>query len=396
MIDAQSRSIHLAFVTPHYPPSRGYGGVTEASYRLSRAIADLGIDVSVITSDAQLDGRVPFDHFKHEEKEHLKIYPYRYFKGRKSAPSLFGHRTIYNVIKTCDVVYLNGIYAYPVTVGAWAAQRYHKPYVVAMRNGLDPFMFQIRKTKKKIGFYTYVNTILKKAAAIHATAEQEVRHTEAFGVSGDFVIIPNGVDSITIQQTDLKIAKDEWPQLKDKRVLLFLSRLSPQKGLDMLIPAWARLFQKYPDAVLVIAGPDYLGHENEIRALATQYNLGDSVLFTGEVNGERKLSLYKKASLFVLPSYSENFGNVIAEALSFKLPVLTTTATPWNSINEYSCGLCVAPNLDSITTALDGLLQKSKAELKSMGKNAESLLANMNTWEHSAQEFVSLFQRLVK
>jgi glycosyltransferase involved in cell wall biosynthesis len=392
-----SNKIRLAFVTPHYPPSRGYGGVTIASYRLSRALADLGVDVSILTSDAELDGRVPFEKFRTEEQDNLKIYPYRYCRGRKSAPSLSGHRIIYRIIKQCDLVYLNGLYAYPVTVGAWAALHYNKPYIVALRNGLDPFMYQIRRRKKMIGFHAYVHPILKNASVIHATAEQEVRHAKAFGVDGDFVVIPNGIDSISIENRTSSIdAEIEWPYLKNKRIVLFLSRLSPQKGLDFLIPAWARVRHKNRDAVLVIAGPDYQGHERVVRHLVEEHKVSDSVYFTGEVNGDRKAALYAKASLFVLPSFSENFGNVIAEAFAYKLPVLTTTATPWSSINDYQCGMCVEPQLDAIQNALETLVVKSDDELTQMGRNAEALLKKMNTWQDSAKEFVDLYRRILK
>ncbi len=396
MSDVTKHPLRLAFVTPHYPPSRGYGGVTEASYRLSRAIADLGVHVNIITSDAELGGRVPFSKFRSEEKENLHIYPYNYFIGRKSAPSITGFRTIYDVVRDSDIVYLNGIYAYPVTVGAWAAQRYKKPYIVALRNGLDPFMYQIRRRKKKLGFKIYVSPVLRKAAVLHATAEQEVRHAKAFGVNGKFVVIPNGVNSINIDpDQSVPDPAAEWPQLEGKRVVLFLSRLSPQKGLDMLIPAWAQVSRKHRDAILVIAGPDYQGHEIEVRNMVERYQVKESVLFTGEVNGERKWALYKKASLFVLPSHSENFGNVIAEALAFHLPVLTTTATPWEAINDYDCGRCVAPQQDAVQEALATLLQKSPAELEHMGQNARVLLETMNTWEQSAHEFVQMLHGIL-
>ncbi len=293
-----------------------------------------------------------------------------------------------------DVIHINGIYTYPVTIAAWYAQRYHKPHIVALRNGLDPFMFNIRRLKKMLGFRTYVQSILQRATVIHATAEQEVQHARVMGIRNDFIIIPNGVDAPVATQMNLKHADDEWPALEGKRVVLFLSRLSPQKGLDMLIPAWSELSKKYPDTILVIAGPDYQGYRAVVEGLVRRYNLNDTVLFTGEVRDGRKWSLYKRAQLFVLPSFSENFGNVIAEALSAQLPVLTTTATPWHHLEKYNCGKCVEPNQMDVQLGLAQLLSCPVEQLKKMGENGARYLATLNTWQDSAREFLTVYHRI--
>ncbi|MBN1464717.1 glycosyltransferase, partial [candidate division KSB1 bacterium] len=330
-------------MTTHYPPSTGFGGVTEAGYQLSRALANLPVEVSVLTSDASLDGRVPLQDFRTVEGPHLSVFAYPYTCSAKSALSLTGGALIRKVVAQSDVVHLNGIYTYPVTVAAWSAQRYNKPYLAALRNGLDPFMFRIRRLKKMAGFMTYVRPILKRAQFIHATAEQEVEHARAFGLHEKVVVIPNGVNSIDPHHLpDSPDANLLWPVLRDRRVVLFLSRLSPQKGLDLLIPAWAGVSRDHPNAILVIAGPDYMGYAGAVRQLVRDLHVSDSVLFTGPVRDERKWSLYRRAALFILPSYAENFGNVIADALAFGVPVITTTTTPWSRVGR-DCGLCVAP-----------------------------------------------------
>lgn len=388
--------LNVAFVTTHYPPSTGFGGVTEAGFQLSIALAKLHINVSVITSDASLDGRIARAQFKRFEQPCLRISPYRFVLTGKSAPALFGHVIIKRAVSECDIVHINGIYTYPVTVAAWYARRLQKPYIVALRNGLDPYMFEIRRSKKMFGFRLYVEPILQRAEAIHATAQQEVEHARAFGLTGNIVVIPNGID--TIAPDDLPIsqhADDIWPQLRGKRVVLFLSRLSPQKGLDMLIQSWGNLKESFADVVLVLAGPDYQGFSRMVRQLVDRYGVRDSVLFTGEVLEDRKWALFRRADLFVLPSYSENFGNVIAEALAFEIPVLTTTTTPWHMLKKYGCGLCVPPVQQEIEVALAKLLAMPKSRLCKMGARSGKLRAQLNTWQQSAQQFVELYQKIL-
>ncbi|MBN1481475.1 glycosyltransferase [candidate division KSB1 bacterium] len=389
-------TIKVAFVTTHYPPSTGFGGVTEAGFQLSRALAKLNINVSVITSDASLAGRISLKQFKRFEQPCLRISPYRFILTGKSAPSPFGHVIIKRVISECDIVHVNGIYTYPVTVAAWYARHLHKPYIVALRNGLDPYMFEIRRSKKMFGFRSYVKPILQRADAIHATAPQEVEHARSFGVNGNIVIIPNGVDTISPENLPKKQDADAvWPKLRGKRVVLFLSRLSPQKGLDMLIQSWGNLKESFTGVVLVLAGPDYQGFSRIVRQLVDRYGVRDSVVFTGEVLEDRKWALFRRADLFVLPSYAENFGNVIAEALAFEIPVLTTTATPWHMLDQYGCGFCVPPVQREIETTLKRLLAMPKTALRTMGAKSSTLRARLNTWEKSAQQFVYLYQKIL-
>ncbi|MBN1558897.1 glycosyltransferase [candidate division KSB1 bacterium] len=382
-------------MTTHYPPSTGFGGVTEAGRRLSQALADL-VDVSVITSDASLGGRISLDHFRAVEQPHLQVFAYPYTLSKKSAPSLSGHTLIRKVVAASDVVHLNGIYTYPVTIAAWYAQRLKKPYLAALRNGLDPHMFRIRRLKKMAGFVTYVRPILQRAQFIHATAEQEVEHARAFGIDEKVIVIPNGINTIDPKQLPaIPEASRLWPALGNRRVVLFLSRLSPQKGLDILIAAWAGIHEDHRDAVLVIAGPDYNGYARPVQQLVRDLQVQDSVLFTGQVDDERKWSLYQRAALFVLPSYAENFGNVIAEALAFDMPVITTTATPWTMLEQFGCGICIAPQREPLEQALRTLLLLSDEQLMTMGKNAVRLRATLPTWQDGAREFIKLYSKMI-
>jgi glycosyltransferase involved in cell wall biosynthesis len=386
----------VTFVTTHYPPSVGFGGVCEASYGLSNALSGKGICVKVVTSDASEVSRIPFEAFAKMERSLLHIHPFRHTCSKRSCFSFGAKDIIKKLVRDSDVVHINGIYTHPATLGARYARRTGKPHVVAIRNGLDPWMMQIKRAKKILGFKLYVRADLQGATCIHATAQQEIEACMAMGVKGPFTIIPNGINPYKFTQLpDYECAEQLWPVLKDRTVVLFLSRLSKQKGLDMLVLAWDCIMKKHPEAFLVIGGPDYLGYSDVVRGLVQKSAFSDSVLFTGNVVGRKKLALYSRADLFVLPSYSENFGNVVAEALACGVPVVTTQATPWSELEKYNCGRWVPVHQDAILAALSELINMSSKERKEMGRRGKDFVETNYTWDMAARKMITVYHAML-
>lgn len=291
--------LRVAFISPFYPPASGMGGICESAFGLSNALARAGVCVNVVTSDVTKGSRIPFSAFAEMNNPKLHIQPFRYIYSEGSCFSFDAKYLIKDVILKNDLVYVNGIWAHPVTLGARYARKNSKPHMVALRAGLDPWLMKIRRTKKMIGFKLYVKADLKGATCIHATAQQEIDACLKMGIKGPFTIIPNGINPMEyINLPKSERAEDFWPFLKQRRVVLFLSRLSKQKGIDMLIPAWDRIMKKQSEAVLVIAGPDYKNYEEYVRNLVRNSLFRDTIFFTGNVTGERKLALYARADIF--------------------------------------------------------------------------------------------------
>lgn len=388
--------IKVTFVTTHYPPSVGFGGVCESSFGLSNALAKAKICVDVVTSDASKGSRIPFEAFANMERDRLRIHPFKYFHNERSCFSFSAKPLIRELVSKRDLIHVNGIYTHPATLGARYARHAGKPHLVAIRNGLDPWMMQIKRTKKMLGLILYVKADLKGATCIHATAQQEVDACMAMGINGPFTIIPNGISPLEFSELpDPEHAEQLWPILKDRTVVLFLSRLSKQKGLDMLISGWDNIMKKHPEAFLVIAGPDYMKYGNVVRNLAKKSSFSDSILFVGNVVGSKKLALYSRANLFVLPSYSENFGNVIAEALACGVPVVTTQATPWSELEKYNCGRWVPVDENAIAEALDALLNMPGKELKEMGQRGKDLVETHYTWDIAARKMITVYRAML-
>ena len=388
--------LRVTFVTTHYPPSVGFGGVCEASFGLSTALARAGVRVDLVASDASKGSRIPFKAFAKMECSNLYIHPFRYIYCERSCFSLEAKRLIKRLITRCDLVHVNGIYTHPATLGARCARQKGKPHIVAIHDAFDPWMFNHKRTKKMLGFKLYVKKDVKGATCIHATTQKEVDDCVTMKISGPFTIIPHGTNfSQFVNLPHPQYAEKIWPILNGRSVVLFLSRLSKQKGLDMLIPAWNRIMKKHPDAFLVIAGPDYLGYENVARDLARKSDFSDSTLFAGNVTGVDRLALYSRADVFTLPSYSENFGIVVAEALACGVPVVTTQATPWHELEKYRCGRWVPVDEDAIFEALDALLNMSREERKAMGRRGKEFVSTHYTWDIAARKMITVYRAML-
>lgn len=388
--------LSVGFVTTHFPPATGFGGVCESGFQLATALSRAGIKVSVITSDATRGGRVPSKSFCSVENDRLRVYPFRYLVDERLCFAVGTGDIFREVIRQNDLVHVNGIYTYPVTAAAILARRARKPYLIAVRGGLEPWRFR-RKYWKKYPFYKlFVKPAMKASNCIHVTAQQELESCRALGVEGPFTIIPNGIDPDQFARLPHPVKAEElWPVLENKTVVLFLSRLSREKGLDMLIGAWKGVSQEYPEAFLVIAGPDDRGYEAAVRRAIAEAGLEDRTLLTGDVVGEKKLALYSRSDVFVLPSYSENFGNVVAEALACGIPVVTTQGTPWQEIETRGGGRWVPVDSRAIEEAIKSILSLPGEDRKRMGARGRTFILENYTWEIIARKMITVYQAIL-
>jgi glycosyltransferase involved in cell wall biosynthesis len=218
----------------------------------------------------------------------------------------------------------------------------------------------------------------------------EVESIRRLGYNGAITVIPNGLDVTEFDGVEGAEAESYWPDLKNRPVTLFMSRLSQEKGLDLLMPAWAELVASpaYKDAILVIAGPDYRGYQKVVEAAIEKHSLQRHTLIVGMVRGRRKTALLQRADIFVLPSYSENFGIVIAEALACGTPVITTTGTPWEQLHRIDAGRWIPPSKGELLAGLHEMLTMSASQRAAMGRRGMDFVRSEYTWEIAACKFV--------
>jgi glycosyltransferase involved in cell wall biosynthesis len=241
------------------------------------------------------------------------------------------------------------------------------------------------------------NSTMAHAACLHACSSKEAENFRKVGYGGPIAIIPNGVDTSQYSPGDPTEAEVHWPDLKGRPVVAFMSRLSEEKGLNLLVPVWADLVRSglHRDAILVIAGPDDRGYRRIVESIVDQYDLRRHVLMPGMVQGAKKVALLRRADVFVLPSYSENFGIVVLEALACGTPVITTTGTPWQELEAADAGRWISPTKDRTKMALRELLDMSELRRQQMGRRGTTLVREHYTWNQVARKFLVLCEAVL-
>lgn len=231
----------------------------------------------------------------------------------------------------------------------------------------------------------YQRRDLNYADLLMATSEEEYISLRKFGLKQPMAIVANGVD------LDLVDPKGSWSDAvaAEQRTILFLSRIHPVKGLDNLIRAWAKV--ERDDWRLTIAGPVVdQEHFDSLKGLIERLDVGRSVTFQGELTGGAKSDAYRAAELFVLPSFTENFGVVVAEALAHGVPVITTKGTPWSSLLEHRCGWQVDIGVEPLVGALREAMALSDAKLREMGGRARQLAKRFD-WSTVTRQVVEVY-----
>lgn len=239
------------------------------------------------------------------------------------------------------------------------------------------------KAARKAAFWSLLQQpALRRVDGFHATAASEVDDIRRLGFRQPIALIPNAVDMPSLPGPCSR-----------KKTIAFVSRIHEKKGLHLLIPAWTQLAGHFPDWELIIAGKIDSSYARSIVKLAQ--DLGTKRLkFVGEVLDEAKSTLLSTCRLFVLPSFSENFGIVIAEALAHAVPVITTMGTPWTTLTQRGCGWTIAPNEEELKEALRTALGQSETSLEEMGMIGRKWIEGEFAWNRVASMFEAYYQWL--
>ncbi|MFK5921789.1 MAG: glycosyltransferase [Verrucomicrobiota bacterium] len=284
-----------------------------------------------------------------------------------------------------SLIHQHGLWVKSAHTTSTFAGKNRIPIVISPHGMLEPWALQHHAWRKKLALTLYQKRHLKQATALHATCEAEAQHIRELGYTQPIAVIANGV---TLPES---IQKKE-PSGK-QRSALFLSRLHPKKGLPMLLEAWAKI--RPLDWNLIIAGNDQNGHLAELKKQSQQLGLSSQVTFPGPLYDEAKEQAFQQADLFILPSHSENFAIVIAEALAHQLPVITTRETPWQILEQQNCGWWVEAQTNTIATALKNATELPAAELQSMGQSGRELVAEKFLWPKVAKQMLSFYHWLI-
>lgn len=283
-----------------------------------------------------------------------------------------------------DLVHAHGMWMYGDLLALQLSRSRGIPLITSPHGMLKPQAFYHHWWKKLPIWWCWERQKHARAAALVASSASEAEDIRAYGLATPIAVIPHGLS--------LPPLTCEKPQ-NNPRIALFLSRLHPIKGLPLLVAAVARL--RPHGWTFIIAGPDQAGYEGEIRRTIHAEGLDTQFAFPGALYGEEKAFWYRTADLFVLPTLSENFGIVIAEALAYETPVLTTTGAPWPDLVSQQCGWWVDPSVEGFTQGLAVALETPTAKLREMGQRGRKLVQANYSWERATQELLVLYEWVI-
>lgn len=367
-----------------------YGGPAKSVPYLAKGLDDLGIEQTLVS-------------IKYHENESNEVilryclkwftFSYNYIKKIRYSKELKNY-----LIGVCEnkkdlILHIHNLWNYIPFISYTIAKRFKIPYIVAIRGSLYPWSLQQGKIQKKIAWNLFQKNTLNYASCIHVTDIEELKAVRNLGIISPIALVPNGINLDEFDNMNNKqISKQNLELEKDKKYILFLSRVHPKKGLEFLVQAWSDLAKKNKNWDLLIVGPIYdEKYYQDIKQLLIRYELDSRVHFKGMINGQDRIDAYSASDLFVLPSHSENFGIAIAEAMAAKLPVITTHGTPWKEIQEYDAGWWVELNQKNIYNALNKAMMNNENELKQKGLNGFELIQQYE-WKYQAKKMQQVYE----
>lgn len=280
-----------------------------------------------------------------------------------------------------EILHIQGLWSAQGWIGGRWCRKHKRPYIVSPRGMLEPWALSYRRVKKRVTLDLFERRLLCGASCVHATAMSEAESIRAVGYGGPIAVIPNGVDIPELSKRP-RAASDE-------RVAVFISRVHPIKGLPMLLRAWRHVLPR--GWRLIIAGPDEQGHTEDLKKLSNELGLDSVITLCGPVYGEDKEALFARSDVFILPTYSENFGIAIAEALARAVPVITTTGAPWAMLHADGAGWWVPPTTDGIAEALRSATEMPAQVLSEMGVKGRVSVAARFGWAHIARQLCDVY-----
>lgn len=296
-----------------------------------------------------------------------------------------------SLVSGSSVISQHGLWLHYGRVAKIVGSNKSVPVIIHPHGMLEPWALRRSSWKKQMTGRLWEYENLQRAACLRVTSTDELRSVREFGLKNPVALIPNGIDVEDFANLPSSSeAETLLPSLKGKRVLLFLSRVHPKKGLPLLLRAWQALLAERQNWLLAIAGPDQNGHTGELQQMVNELGLNESVVFLGALFAEKKLAAYSLAELFVLPSFSENFGVAVAEALAAGVPVVTTSGTPWKNLPEHGCGWCTDATVEQLTATLREALSLSPNELSEMGAKGNVWMRRDFSWERLAMQMIEV------
>ena len=389
-------------ITPYFYPSFVYGGPPRIVYEVCKRLANKGHEVTIYTTDAYgKNKRVDFP-----QKTPVMIDDIRVYYLKNLANFLFSNFNIFLTpqivpllrknIKNFDVIHLTEYYTFQNVVASYYAKKFNVPYVVSAHGSAIPVSQAGKVFLKKAFIQFFGRRILKMASLVIALTEEERRQYVQEGVAKEKIaIIPNGVDLKEFLNLSPKEKLKKRHKIKSSDlVILFLGRIHPKKGVDILVDAFSNLARQKDSPVLVVAGSEEdKAYTHSIKQKIITDGLEDKVLFTGFLSTDERREALSSADIFVLPSHSEGLPIAILEACASGTPVIITKQCNLPEVEEYKCGVVINPKVGELKSALELLLKNKRLRIQ-MGRRGKKMIREKFDWDKIVSRLEGLFREI--
>ena len=343
--------------------------------RLSDALGQLGVEVHLHVLAPAPEPPPTYQTHSHPG--------WKFLKRLGVSPGM--RRALRREAGAAEVIHNHGLWMMPNIYPEWAVRGTACRLVLSPRGMLSAWSLRRSAWKKRLMWYLGQGRFLHAAKCLHATAEIEYQEIRAAGLRAPVAIIPNGID---IPAASNGVAGG-------RRRLLFLSRVNPKKGIDILLHAWQRVEPRFHEWELHIVGTsDPPTYQAQMQRLSDSLGVR-RVCFPGPAFGPNKTRQYQQADLFVLPTHSENFGLAVAEALAHGLPAIVTKGAPWSGLETHDCGWWIEQGVDSLVDCLQSALALAPEKLREKGRRGRQWMEQEFSWDHVGRRMLQTYRWLV-
>jgi glycosyltransferase involved in cell wall biosynthesis len=373
-----------------------YGGPSKACWEMARVVAQLGHEVSIYTTNQDGPGilPVPTDHPLWRAGVQVRYFPIQ-------SPKFWGTswplaRALRQDIKGVDLVHVHSLYLFHDLVAGYFCRSYRVPYLIQPHGSLDPFIYGRHRWRKRIMEWGFQDHNVRKAAAILFTSADEKTLAASYTFQTPGVVVPLGIDIEEFAAPpEPGHFRALYPEIGHRRIILFFGRVNFKKGFDLLAKAFGMVSRGRDDVHLVIAGPDNDGWGDQVRTWLRQEGVLDRTTFTGMLLGVERMAVLRDSDLFVLPSYSENFGLAVIEAMATGLPVIISNKVNiWKEVQAAAAGRVIPCDAAVLADQILAILNNPELAAD-MSRKGRALVLDSFDWTKIGRNLVEAYERII-
>ena len=372
-----------------------YGGPSKCVFELAQALGRLSINVDIITTNAngKTNLEVPLNVWIKETHYRIQYFAYWGWGDYKVSGSMI--QWLFQHISDYDLVHTNAIFSLPNLPAYWACRLRQVPYIVTPHGMLEPWALAYKAWKKRLFYTLFEKPALNYASALQMLASTEAEQVKLLGIKSPLAVVPNGIH----HQDFAKLLEPElfyrqFPHTRNKKLILFLGRIDPKKGLDLLAKAFSTVHKQFPQTHSIVAGPDNINFLPTAKNYFAEANCLEAVTFTGMLTGELKYAALAAASIYIAPSYSEGFSMSVLEGMASGLACVITTGCNFPEAAKARAAHVVNIDEQQISTALIECLEYPQ-QAREMGDRARQLILENYTWDKIATKMIATYEAIL-